>query len=74
MRSRTAETAALRAWTLRIALRRGKRIAVVALARRLAGILYAMWRDGRAYDATHLRSPTMADQNASIPWQIAMTE
>ncbi len=59
VRSRTVETAALRTWTLRIALRRGKRIAVVALARRLAGILYAMWRDGRAYDATQLRSPAM---------------
>ena len=47
VRSRTVETAALRAWALRIALRRGQRIAVVALARRLAGILYAMWRDGR---------------------------
>lgn len=30
-------------------MRRGKRIATVALARRLAGILYAMWRDERDY-------------------------
>jgi transposase len=37
LRSRSAETAALRAWSLQIAQRRGKRIAVVALARRLAG-------------------------------------
>lgn len=56
-RSKSAETAALRAWAAGIATRRGKRIAIVALARRLAGILYAMWRDGRAYDATHLRMP-----------------
>jgi transposase len=57
LRSKDAETAALRAWALNIAARRGKRIAVVALARRLAGILYAMWRDGRPYQAAHLRMP-----------------
>ena len=56
LRSRSPETAALRAWTLTIAQRRGKRIAVVALARRLAGILYAMWRDGVPYDAGKIRS------------------
>jgi transposase len=57
LRSRDAELHALRTWALTIAARRGKRIAVVALARRLAGILYAMWRDGRPYDATRLRMP-----------------
>lgn len=41
--------AALHAWVERLAARRGRRIAVVALARRLARILYAMWRDGRDY-------------------------
>ncbi len=49
MRVRSAATAALRAWAERIAARRGKRIAAVALARRLARILYAMWRDRVAY-------------------------
>ena len=39
-----------------IADRRGKRIAVVAIARRLAGILYAMWRDQQTYDSTKLRA------------------
>jgi transposase len=43
------DTAELRAWSARIAVRRGRRIAAVALARRLAGILYAMWRDGTDY-------------------------
>ena len=57
LRAKGTDTAALRAWALAIAVRRGKRIAVVALARRLAGILYAMWRDGRAYDASKLRLP-----------------
>lgn len=55
LRSKSSETAALRAWTRAIAQRRGKRIAVVALARRLAGVLYAMWRDGVPYDAEQLR-------------------
>ena len=57
LRTKDAETAALRTWGLRIATRRGKRIAVVAIARRLAGILYAMWRDQQRYDATKLRMP-----------------
>ena len=38
-------------WARGIAARRGKRIAVVALARKLAGILYALWRDGTSYQA-----------------------
>lgn len=55
LRAKDAETAARRAWGLRIAERRGKRIAVVAIARRIAGILYAMCRDQQAYDATKIR-------------------
>jgi transposase len=43
--------AALHAWVERLAARRGRRIAVVALARRLARILYAMWRDATDYRA-----------------------
>ena len=39
-------------WAQRIAARRGRRIAIVALARKLAGILYALWRDGTTYDPT----------------------
>lgn len=37
-------------WARQIARRRGPRIAVVALARRLAGVLWAVWRDGTVYD------------------------
>jgi transposase len=44
----------LRVWAENVAARRGKRIAVVALARRLVGVLWAMWRDGTVYDAPHL--------------------
>jgi transposase len=46
--------AALHAWVERLAARRGRRIAVVALARRLARILYAMWRDATDYRAVPL--------------------
>jgi len=57
LRSKSEDTAALRTWALLIAARRGKRIAVVALARRLAGIVYAMWRDGSPYTSSKLRMP-----------------
>jgi transposase len=51
---RTRRSAALRAWVDRIAARRGKRIAVVALARRLSRLLFAIWRDGTMFDAAKL--------------------
>jgi len=41
-------------WVKKLVERRGKSIAVVALARRLVGVLWAMWRDGTVYDAQHL--------------------
>jgi transposase len=49
-----------RVWAQAIARRRGKKIAIVALARRLARTLFAMWRDQRDYQPTrtHKRSPT----------------
>jgi transposase len=65
LRSKSPETAALRAWALKIAARRGNRIAVVALARRLAGILYAMWRDNTPYTPTKLRMPHQTIARAS---------
>lgn len=42
---------AMHAWVERLAARRGRRIAVVALARRLGRILFAMWRDAQDYRA-----------------------
>jgi transposase len=56
VRSKAQEAASLKAWALRVAARRGKRIAVVGLARRIAGILYAMWRDGTDYAPQPLRA------------------
>ena len=52
LRSTHPAAAPLRAWAERIAARRGRAIAAVALARRLAGILYAMWRDDADYQLT----------------------
>lgn len=36
-------------WAQRVAARRGRRVAIVALARRLARILFAIWRDDQPY-------------------------
>ncbi len=51
---RSKASATLRAWVERLASRRGRRIAVVALARRLSRILYALWRDQSVFDAATL--------------------
>jgi transposase len=51
---RSRASASLRAWVDRLAGRRGKRIAVVALARRLSRILFALWRDQSVFDAATL--------------------
>ncbi|HTM03414.1 MAG TPA: IS110 family transposase [Vicinamibacterales bacterium] len=50
-RSTRPEAAALRTWAQVLAARRGRRIAIVAVARRLSRILYAMWRDGQDFHA-----------------------
>jgi transposase len=36
-------------WAKQVAERRGRRIAIIALVRKIAGILYAIWRDGATY-------------------------
>ena len=51
---RNPHSGTLRAWVDRLAARRGRRIAVVALARRLSRILFAIWRDGTTFDVTKL--------------------
>src|SRR5258708_18905567 len=49
--------ARLRDWTLGIQRRRGVGVAQVALARRLARILYALWRDSAGFWACLLALP-----------------
>jgi transposase len=46
----------LRLWADAVAARRGKKVAVIALARRMVGVLWAMWRDGSSYDKARLAS------------------
>lgn len=53
-RKKKPETAVLRDWADRIAVRRGSHVAAVAMARRLAGILYAMWRDQTEFDSDQM--------------------
>ena len=43
------ETEYLQRWAERISERHGRNVAVVALARKLSGILYAIWRDGTEF-------------------------
>jgi transposase len=42
-------------WAIEVEKRRGKKVAITALARRLAGVLYALWRDGTRYEPSRLR-------------------
>jgi transposase len=51
---RSKGSGTLRAWVDRLAGRRGRRIAVVALARRLSRILYALWRNHSVFDVATL--------------------
>jgi transposase len=51
LRRMSPGNSALHEWAAGIAARRGSRVAVVALARKLAGILYAMWRDGTKFES-----------------------
>jgi hypothetical protein len=44
----------LRQWVDAVSKRRGKRVAVIALARRLSGVMWAMWRDGTVYESARL--------------------
>jgi len=53
LRWKTPKTQGLHEWATRIAARRGRATAVVALARKLAGILFALWRDGTEFDPGH---------------------
>jgi transposase len=47
---RSTGSGTLRTWAERLAARRGRRIAVVGLARRLSRILFAIWRDASQFE------------------------
>lgn len=44
-------------WAAKIAERRGRPIAIVALARKLAGLMYAIWKSGTPYQASKAARP-----------------
>jgi len=48
---RTKRDCALKQWALKLAERTGLKKAKVALARKLAGLLWAMWRDSRPFES-----------------------
>ncbi len=58
LRLRSPRTEALRKWSAGIAARRGKKIAIVALARRMAGVLFAMLRDRTCYNQAAMPEPS----------------
>lgn len=45
-------------WALRVAEKRGKQKAVVALARKMAGVLWAVWKTGKPYEAARAAKAT----------------
>jgi transposase len=55
---RTAPNDPMVLWSKKIEERRGKRVAVVALARKMAGILFALWRDGTLYSPLENAPPS----------------
>jgi hypothetical protein len=67
LRRRPPQAETLRTWALRLAARRGKQVAVVALARRLAGLLYALLRDGSVLEPQRVRSPRRPAAGAAAP-------
>lgn len=60
---RTRPTDPLVLWSKQVEARRGVALAIVALARKLAGILFAMWRDGTTYEPART-STFAADKEA----------
>ena len=57
LRSTNATLAPLQQWTAKIIARRGRRIGIVALARRLATLLYTLWHTGTPYRGATGRRP-----------------
>jgi transposase len=50
----------LHAWVHHLADRRGRRVAIVGLARRLARVLFALWRDGTTFQAARVSRAAVA--------------
>lgn len=48
------------AWMKQLAERRGRHVAIVALARKIAGIMFAIWRDGTTYESKRSAKAVLA--------------
>lgn len=64
----------LHRWADNLAQTRGKRIAVVALARKLSGVLWAMWRDRTVYDSATNATESAVGVHRSARRQICRAE
>ena len=75
--TRSKETNSLKSWGQKIAKRAGLRKAVVAVARRLAVIMHAMWRDGTFFEpgetAPAPRRPKTEGTRKAAPRKAAKT-
>jgi transposase len=58
--SRAGKPSDLKSWGLRLAKRSSKKKACVAVARRLAVIMHAMWRDGTVFQPAQVRTEMAA--------------
>jgi hypothetical protein len=47
-------------WAKQVATRRGAQVAITALARKLAHLLYAMWKHETTYDPARAARPIAA--------------
>jgi transposase len=72
VRSKSEESAPLRNWTMNIVKRRGYKVGVVALARKLCGILFAMMRDEKEFEWT--KATDGSGVAASEKWQALMND
>ena len=53
-------------WALRMEERRPRQVAITALARKMVGILFALWRDGSSYEPQRgARTPTVSPPTQS---------
>lgn len=64
----------LRRWALRIADRRGRRIAAIALARKLACVLWTIWRKERVYDASFAATKSVKGMQQELEKQESATD
>lgn len=55
LRSNDPRTEPIKAWAERLLTRKERKVVAIALARRLAGILFAMWRDKKPFEIREYR-------------------